>query len=563
MINKKIKISKVNSSSISSSIKNITQFWCQTSRQLSESFSSTANKKLKCDDFVLTNNWFSPPNIIKPQKEIPYNMIASSYVNNLLHKSRKASIIEQQNTQETQTKIKDRKRKMSEALKLKAKQKKEAKSETGSKEETKTTIKRKRNDLNSIEAPLSKFDKPSAQRVIKCKINPTKEQLKKLKEAFGVARFTYNTCLSAMKSENTILSQKLLRSRFLNSDSEFVKDKKWILNVPYSIRDAALKDLITAYKGNITKKMKDTTFKFNIRYRSKKTNREIINICSKDIKKNGSVMPEFFGKEPFNCGSRKNPKRLPAKIDYDCILESTATNKYYLIIPRPLTKRSIESSKNEMEVESKSEKCDVITLDPGVRTFLSGYCSNGIFLELGKQDIQKLYKIGINMDKLNSKISKCKTGIKRKRMRLAWHRMQERIRNLRLDIHHKWANFLCAHFTVILLPTLNSTQMSGRLSQSIGSKSVRKMMIWSHSTFRDRLYDKSKEYEDTHVIKNVNEAYTSKTCGLCGTLNHKLGSSKVSKCSECLYECDRDYNGARNTFIRYLTEHCSMNENEQ
>ena len=63
----------------------------------------------------------------------------------------------------------------------------------------------------------------------------------------------------------------------------------------------------------------------------------------------------------------------------------------------------------------------------------------------------------------------------------------------------------------------------------------------------------------THPIKceqynrnliEVNESYTSKTCGRCGKINEKLGGNKKFKCNECKLECDRDYNGARNILLR-------------
>jgi putative transposase len=51
----------------------------------------------------------------------------------------------------------------------------------------------------------------------------------------------------------------------------------------------------------------------------------------------------------------------------------------------------------------------------------------------------------------------------------------------------------------------------------------------------------------------VDESYTSKTCGKCGTLNENLKSKKVFKCNECDLLIDRDINGARNILIRTFT----------
>ena len=49
------------------------------------------------------------------------------------------------------------------------------------------------------------------------------------------------------------------------------------------------------------------------------------------------------------------------------------------------------------------------------------------------------------------------------------------------------------------------------------------------------------------------EAYTTKGCGQCGALNHSVGSSKVFRCWECPYVADRDDNGARNVFLKYVS----------
>ena len=46
------------------------------------------------------------------------------------------------------------------------------------------------------------------------------------------------------------------------------------------------------------------------------------------------------------------------------------------------------------------------------------------------------------------------------------------------------------------------------------------------------------------------EEYTSKTCGCCGKINHKLGGSKVFRCEEFQVVMDRDGNGARNILLK-------------
>ena len=72
-------------------------------------------------------------------------------------------------------------------------------------------------------------------------------------------------------------------------------------------------------------------------------------------------------------------------------------------------------------------------------------------------------------------------------------------------------------------------------------------MNWTPYLFKQRLLYVSSRYTDCKV-HIVDESYTSKT----GTLNYKLGGSKVFRCtsSTCDYVCERDINGACNILVR-------------
>jgi len=45
----------------------------------------------------------------------------------------------------------------------------------------------------------------------------------------------------------------------------------------------------------------------------------------------------------------------------------------------------------------------VISLDPGVRTFMTGYDPSGVAVEWGKNDIGRIYRLSHACDKLQSK----------------------------------------------------------------------------------------------------------------------------------------------------------------
>ena len=133
----------------------------------------------------------------------------------------------------------------------------------------------------------------------------------------------------------------------------------------------------------------------------------------------------------------------------------------------------------------------------------------------------------------------------------------ERIGNLVKEVHSKLAKWLCEEYTVILLPRFETSRMIRRLERKLHTKTARNMVTWRHYQFRELLKAKARLYSDVNVIE-CSEAYTSKTCGKCGTINPKLGGSKTFRCinASCGLEADRDHHAARNILLRHLSLNC-------
>ncbi|XZF64490.1 MAG: RNA-guided endonuclease InsQ/TnpB family protein [Gloeotrichia echinulata DVL01] len=194
----------------------------------------------------------------------------------------------------------------------------------------------------------------------------------------------------------------------------------------------------------------------------------------------------------------------------------------------------------------------VIALDPGNRTFLTGFDGENV-LEIGKGDIGRIQRLCQHLDKLISRSTKT-TCRKRRKMRIAANRVRERIQNLIKDLHNKAVNLLVNSYKVIYLPTFDSSQMvikkrSGK-KRKINSKSVRQMLTLSHYKFEKYLQQAA--LRKGVIVVLCNESYTSKTCGNCGHINYKLGGKKVFKCPHCGSQMNRDVNGARNILLRAL-----------
>lgn len=120
------------------------------------------------------------------------------------------------------------------------------------------------------------------------------------------------------------------------------------------------------------------------------------------------------------------------------------------------------------------------------------------------------------------------------------------LENLVLELHRKIA--LCSIYNTILIPKLNFHNFN-----NMSKRNKSQMAVLNHCLFVDRLISKSREFKDCKV-KIVTEEFTSKTCGCCGLINNKLGSSETFKCSGCHLEIDRDFNGARNILLKNQTE---------
>ncbi|KAK9342318.1 hypothetical protein V1522DRAFT_425211 [Lipomyces starkeyi] len=149
-----------------------------------------------------------------------------------------------------------------------------------------------------------------------------------------------------------------------------------------------------------------------------------------------------------------------------------------------------------------------MSLDPGVRTFMTGYSSDDEVLELGKADIGHICRLCHRMDALQSRWSVKGLEHKKKwQMKRAAAMIRRRIKDLIDDLHCRTAKFLCSSYNLVLLLKFETQQMDkGRGRRRIGSKTARAMATWSHFRFQRRLLNKAREYPWCRVVM-VSEAH--------------------------------------------------------
>lgn len=211
-------------------------------------------------------------------------------------------------------------------------------------------------------------------------------------------------------------------------------------------------------------------------------------------------------------------------------------------------KRNIKDNKDNC-------KYDIVALDPGVRTFQTFYSEQNIAGKIGDGFSTYLLKAyGQKVDKLKSVLDTHKKYLSKKTRRNLRKRcalLRAKVKNNVRDLHWKTCNFLTSNFKTIFLPpfevkNMTSTKIPHNI-RVINSKTVRSMLCLSHYAFKERLKYRCK-------VKGVNlhiksEAYTTKTCGGCGSLK-EIGGLKTYKCGTCNFILDRDYNAARNIYMR-------------
>jgi putative transposase len=369
------------------------------------------------------------------------------------------------------------------------------------------------------------------------RIYPNEEQKLLLRKWMGISRMIYNKTIEANKSKKLpSLSFIKAREYILEKVKKYAKKKGFLKDFKDMNSEAkrqSVNDALKAIKNGILKYGKTKEIS-NFKFRSKKDPTQNLHITKQCIIDNAIFVKKLdFMKTSEDFEKAKHDSRLIIK-----------KNKQWILC--------LPFSKDKKEEESKIGIC---SLDPGNRTFQTFY-SPTIAGKIGDGDKNRLFRLCLRSDKLQSKISK-NHGNKKRNMIKAYHRIITRIKNLTSEIHWKAARFLCSNFETIVLPKFETQSMATKKKRKSGkgrlnNKTCRQMLTWSHFTFQQRLKSKAKEMKNNVII--TTEEYTSKTCPCCGNIHQKLNSNKIFKCPKCNTTIDRDINGARNVYIRFLTK---------
>jgi putative transposase len=375
----------------------------------------------------------------------------------------------------------------------------------------------------------------------KVRFYPTQEHKALLEKCFGATRYLTNKALDCIKQGQFSATSNAisLRNNLRYQDKYLEEQEMWLKDIPYDTRDCAIRQLASNFKTIFSQLKKKLISHFSMSFKSKKNPTQVCFVNKKAFINNVGNKKLFV---------RRVKKSFTFKEKVDDFVHGTITivrikNRYYMCFPM---------KRKQLNVRTPYQ---AVALDPGVRTFQTFYSEEGLCGKIGDQESLRLKHILELEDKLKSKISTLKNIRKSTRynLRKRCFFLRTKVKNIVADLHRKTCHWLTTTFKHVFLPSFDVRHMVKKSRRNIRKSTVRAMLALSHYSFKERLLHMA-TYRGCKVYI-CDESYTSKTCGCCGNMNDTLGGNKVFVCSKCGISIDRDYNGARNIYLRNIQSH--------
>lgn len=375
-------------------------------------------------------------------------------------------------------------------------------------------------------------------------LKTTHEQTVMWKRWLGTTRCIWNQCVDLVNTHQILPTLKELRTRLVNKNAPWVLLNPWLQNTPYDIREDVVRRFVANYQ---TSKKRHGLLGFEMHHQTKKEHTQSLYIRHRGFH-DGRNYHTQWGKLK-GIVSRESGIWNGLDLQQDTRLVFHRPASWYMAITRPV--------RNDTQI--LHTRRPVIALDPGSRTFQTGYDPSGAVIECaGIESRSKIYNQCLEVDSL---IALAKGFGGKKGRRLLNHRiplLRQGIQRRITDLHCKLASWLCKNYETVLLPSFNVSQMVKRTenrddgsTRRLNHTAARMLLSWNHYKFKQRLLNKGQELGCKVII--VNEAYTTKTCTRCGVVRGPLqGKTFQCESDSCGLVIDRDINGSRNILLRHL-----------
>lgn len=367
----------------------------------------------------------------------------------------------------------------------------------------------------------------------KVRFYPTTKHKNLLEKCFNATRFLINKALEHIKNGNiTKLTNHIEIRNYLRYQDKYLNNENsWLKEIPYDTRDLAIRQLCSNFKTALSQLKKGTIRKFKMNFKSKKNPNQVCFVNKNAFNVNKNTLFVRRVKDKIKIKENMND------YEFGTLTIKREKNRYYMCFP---LKRNSSYKKTPYKA---------VSLDPGVKTFQTFYSEEGLIGKIGDGIYNKIKNINLQIDKLSSNIPTSKNK-KKYNLRKRCFLLRTKVKNIISDLHKKTCSWLTSNFKYIFLPTFNVKPMIKKKGRNISKSVVRSMLSLSHYSFKQRLLDMASSR--CCIVNICNESYTSKTCGKCGFLNNKLGGDRMFYCNMCGLNIDRDYNGARNIYLKNI-----------
>lgn len=364
-------------------------------------------------------------------------------------------------------------------------------------------------------------------KALKIRLYPNVVQATQINKLLGCYRFVYNKCLdkkiSSYKIDNTSENLTTLGYYFHNELTK-CEEYSWLNEQNTKVLKQSIRDMLDAYSHFF--KEKKGFPKFKSKHSNKLSCRFPLEAISK---RNDYSTYRLSLANIYNIRFKCSDKYVNYLVKYkdgirSATLSKTCTDEYYLSI----------LVNGDFRKKLKYTN-DSVGIDLGIKEFIvtsDGECFDNLHFKKAEND--KLKRLQRQLSK------KQKDSKNRDKARLKLAKLNEKIRNRKLNYLHKITNQLLDENQIIALEDLNVKGMmkNHKLADSIGELNF--------GEFRRILTYKSVWYGRDLVF--VDRFYpSSKTCNHCGYINKTLKlQDRQWRCPQCGKIIERDYNAALN-----------------
>jgi len=355
----------------------------------------------------------------------------------------------------------------------------------------------------------------------------------------GNLMFTCAAHLNKKINWDLKIETQTLRDKFTKTIKNLTPDVEWQRDIYKETKDFAITSALAAYKSACTNKKRGNINYFDFKIKSHEARKMFSLYYGCMQVENGKlyIMKREL-KDPVRV-SKRTASRLPTneikhngKLFYD-------RGKYYLLLSE------------QIEREHTIKQGNVIALDPGIRTFQTGYSPDGNCYKFGNySELDNVVNLCKREDLIRSKIEENKENHSRLKymLRRKLANIKMKVTNIINNLHNNVASYLAKNYKNVLLPEFGTAKMLR--SETLTSINKRRLQLLSHFKFNDKLQHLCNRYGS--IFHSVNESFTTKCCGKCGN-KKEVNGDKIYNCLKCSYVADRDLHGARNILIKTHT----------